>query len=317
MSFHVSESGAGRDKVVVLEDDATGTKAEVYAFGALLNAFSIKQNGKDKNVIYGFQNTEDAAKHITPLFQGAKLSPFVCRIKEGHYTFANNGYKIEKYYNHREAIHGLVFDTTFIVKESGATDTLAYVIFTCDYNKTDPGFPFFYRLAITYCLAANNNLTITTAVTNLSTSAIPVADGWHPYFNLGKKVDELQLFMNTKDIVDFDNRLLPTGHFTPYTNFAQPRLIEETHFDHCFVLAENNHQLACSLINLEEKLQVNIYAEKNYPFLQVFIPGNRAAIAIENLSSLPDAFNNGVGLFILEPSQSVEFVNAYQVCLLT
>lgn len=313
MSFHVFERGAAEDKVIVLEETETGTKAEIYAFGALLNVFSVKQNEVDKNVIYGFQNVADAKEHITPLFQSAKLSPFVCRMKEGSYTFANYKYKIEKYYNLREAIHGLLFDTIFSVTETGATNEFAFVKLRFEYNKTDAGYPFFYRVEITHTLRKNHQLMISTKVTNLSISAIPVADGWHPYFSFGKKVNDLQLLMNTKEIVEFDNKLLPTGIFTSYANFSEPAFIEETRLDHCFVLEENIHQPACSVTDLEDKIRVNIYAKKNYPFLQIFIPDNRSAIAIENLSSIPDSFNNAVGLSVLEPSQSKEFVCVYEI----
>ncbi len=313
MSFYVSQNGINKDSVILLEDKEAGTKAEIYVFGALLNRFLVKQNGEDKNVIYGFQNTTDAQQHITPLFQGAKLSPFVCRLKEGSYTFGNQKYKIEKYYNGREAIHGLVYDAVFTMADSGASENSAYVTLTFDYNKTDAGFPFFYRLSVTYRLQKNNRLSITTNITNLSNSPIPVADGWHPYFSFGKKVDELYLSMNTLEIVEFDSRLLPTGRFTPYNNFALPLLIEATKFDHCFVLNENHPSPACSIRDEENRIGVKIYAEKNYPFLQVFIPDNRNAIAIENLSSVPDSFNNAIGLIILEPSQSSEFITTFEI----
>ncbi len=315
MSFRVSESGLTDDKVITLEDISTETRVEIYAFGALLNAFYVKQNEKERNIIYGFLDTNDAKEHITPLFQSAKLSPFVCRLKEGRYTFANHKYKIEKYYSQREAIHGLVYDAVFTLQESGVNNDSAFVTLAYDYNKSDSGFPFFYRAEITYQLQENNRLIVTTVVTNHSRSAIPVADGWHPYFTLAKKVNELRLSINTKEIVDFDNRLLPTGQFTPYTNFIKSRLVEDTVFDNCFVLDGKNQQPACSLADGETGIEVNIYAEKNYPYLQIFIPDNRDAIAIENLSSLPDSFNNTIGLTVLEPLESSEFIAVYEVKL--
>ena len=313
MSFHVSENGTDENKVILLEDVLTGTKAEIYTFGALLNAFSIQHSNSEKNIIDGFQNMAEARNHITPLFRSAKLSPFVCRLREGRYTFANNKYKIEKYYNLREAIHGLIYDAVFTVKEKGANDNTAFVILTYDYNKADPGFPFFYRITITYELQSGNHLTIITKVTNLSASAMPLADGWHPYFCFGKKANNLQLFMNTKEIAEFDNRLLPTGRYMPYTEFIQPHLIEDTCFDNCFVLNEADSHAACIITDIEDHLQLSIYPDKNYPYLQVFIPEHRNSIAIENLSSLPDSFNNTAGLLILEPSQSHHFTTSYVV----
>lgn len=313
MPFHVSTSGTGAGEVVVLEDDTDGIKAEIFTFGALLNSFSINLNGTEKNVIHGFQNPADAKENITPLFQSAKLSPFACRMKEGHYTFANQKYKIEKFYNGREAIHGLIYDAVFTVKEKSVTADSAFVTLVYNYNKNDAGYPFFYCAEINYVLKRSGNLTISTKITNLSEIPIPVADGWHPYFCFGNKVDDLHLFMDTNKMVEFDGKLLPTGNTLPYQQFQELHPINDTDFDNCFIVNENTTQPACALRDLESGLQLNVFVQKNYPYLQVFIPKTRNCIALENLSALPDSFNNAIGLTILEPSQSEEFITSYRL----
>jgi aldose 1-epimerase len=50
-----------------------------------------------------------------------------------------------------------------------------------------------------------------------------------------------------------------------------------------------------------------------YPFIQLYIPDNRKTIAIENLSSAPDAFNNGIGLIHLEPKELKYFQTKFMV----
>ena len=316
MPFRVLESGAATDKIVVLEDATTGTKAEIFAFGALLNQFSILHNGVTKNVIYGYENTGDAQQNITPLFQSAKLSPFVCRVKDGRYTFGTGDYKLEKYYYHNEALHGLLYDAVFTVIETGATNDFAFATLAYDYRNCDAGYPFFYRVEITYRLAANNRLTVATQIINTSKVSIPVADGWHPYFCLGETVNDLRLSINASSLVEFDNRLLPTGHFLPYIGFAEPQPVGDTVFDNCFALTENTDRPACTLFNGQSRLQLTVFAEKDYPYLQLFTPANRACIAIENLSSLPDSFNNGIGLIILEPAQRKDFIAVYQLSII-
>ena len=313
MSFRVSVSGSGADEIIILDNEAENTQARIFVFGALLNSFSIRQNDVDANVIYGFQNPADARENITPLFQSAKLSPFVCRMKEGHYTFANQKYKIEKYYNQREAIHGLIYDAVFAVKEMGANENSAFVTLIYEYDKSDPGYPFFYRAEITYKLKNNGNLTITTTITNLSSVPVPMSDGWHPYFCLGKKTDDLLFFMDTDEMVEFDSRLVPTGKVLPYHQFSKLEPIGSTALDNCFVIKTNTTQPVCALRNPQTGLQLNIFVQKNYPFLQVFIPQNRECIALENLSSLPDSFNNAIGLLVLQPSQSEEFITSYRI----
>ncbi len=317
MFFRVSTSGVGADAVIILEETEAGAKAEIYAFGALLNAFSILQNGIEKNVVYGFTNTSDAQQNITPLFQSAKLSPFVCRIKEGCYTFANQKYKFNKYFHHREALHGLLYDAIFTLIDKGVTNTSAFVTLAYDYYKNDDGYPFFYRAEIKYELKENNCLRVSTTIVNNSDVSIPVADGWHPYFSFGKKLNDVSLFINADAMVEFDNRLLPTGKYLPYSEFGELTPIGKTAFDNCFVIKENEAQPACILRDEKARLQLAIVAEKNYPYLQLFIPESRECIAIENLSSLPDSFNNAIGLTILEPTQSKRFIASYQLQFVT
>ncbi len=314
MSFHVSTNGKkGANEVILLEEKETGTKAEIFAFGALLNSFSVEENGAKTNVIYGFKDTADAQQNITPLFQGAKLSPFVCRIKEGVYNFEGQQHKLNKYYHHREALHGLLYDAHFTVVEKGSTETSAIVKLAYEYNNSDAGYPFAYRAEIVYELKRANRLTVATKIINQSPVAIPVADGWHPYFSFGKKVNEALLCIHSNTMVEFNENLLPTGKFLPSQQFNSLQKIDNTAFDNCFVVNENEAQPACILRDAESGFQLMIFAEKNYPYLQIFIPQNRECIAIENLSGLPDSFNNGIGLTILQPACSKAFIASYQI----
>ena len=50
-------------------------------------------------------------------------------------------------------------------------------------------------------------------------------------------------------------------------------------------------------------LQLTIKAGQSYPYLQVYTPPHRKSIAVENLSSPPDAFNNGMSLIIAKPGR--------------
>jgi aldose 1-epimerase len=58
---------------------------------------------------------------------------------------------------------------------------------------------------------------------------------------------------------------------------------------------------------------LHIYPERAYPYLQVYTPPHRKSIAIENLSSAPDAFNNKMGLIALGPEDSQAFQTRYRI----
>ena len=86
-------------------------------------------------------------------------------------------------------------------------------------------------------------------------------------------------------------------------NFSNPKFLDDTFLDNCFLLNENNKP-ACVLRNNKSGLELTIQPDKSYPYLQVYTPEHRNSIAIENLSAAPDAFNNKIGLIILKPGES-------------
>jgi aldose 1-epimerase len=294
--------------VITLKNEDEKTSAEIYAFGALLNSFVVNNS---INIIDGFVSPQDAKDNIYNGFKSAKLSPFVCRIKNGKYFFDNKEYKIDKYYLGEEAIHGLLFDELFSVIDYNANDDGAFVTLEYYYAKQHEGFPFQYKCTIKYRLERNNQLVIETNVINNANKPMPLSDGWHPYFTLGAKVDELLFMMNSDKLVEFTSSLVPTGNVNEYKKFQQPETLGDTFLDNCFLLKENKSP-ACVLRNDKSGIELHILPDASYRYLQVYTPPHRNSIAIENLSSTPDAFNNKMGLIILDAGEAVQFKTTFQ-----
>jgi aldose 1-epimerase len=311
MAFEATVVDDGTDHIVVLKDTAANTIAEVLAFGAILNKFSITINGEELNVIDGFKNIAEAKTHVAPMFNGAKLSPFVCRIKNEKYHFGESSYHLSKYSMGKHAIHGLIFDATFSIVETTANEESACVKLQHVYNNDSEGYPFCYRCEVEYQLKKNNELVIKTSVTNLDDQLMPIADGWHPYFTLGNTVNECQLEFQSKEILEFDEGLIPTGKLIPYQEFGSLQTLGSTWFDNCFTVNFAECQPMCVFRNPKKKVQVEIHPSKEYPYLQFFTPDHRKSIAVENLSAAPDAFNNAMGLRVLEPHEQVTFSTKY------
>jgi aldose 1-epimerase len=305
---------SGKNKII-LKDNSSGTFAEIFSFGALLNKFSILKNGIETNLINGFENIEDARKNITNGFKSAKLAPFVCRVKNGEYVFENKNFKLDKFYLSKEAIHGLMFDAPFEIKETGSDNKNSFIKFEFHYVKKNEGFPFSFKMEITYELKKENALSIITKITNTGDTNMPVSDGWHPYFKLGEKVNDLEVQLNTNQILEFDERLLPTGKISPFTKFNSSEIFGETKLDHCFLLNEDA-DAGCIIRDEKNNLELKIIADKSYPYLQIYTPDDRKSIAIENLSSAPDSFNNGMGLIIAKPNGMHQFKTTYQISVL-
>lgn len=289
-------------------------RAEIYLYGGLLNRFEIKyQPDTWFNAIAAYTHPDDAQANITNGFHSAKLSPYACRLQNAKYEFSGHTYHCSKHILNNHAIHGLIYDAHYTIEQYDFSEQYAWCVICTHYTNYDKGFPFHYELKVKYLLQ-NDSLSITTQVTNTDTQAFPLVDGWHPYFTLGGKVDDWYLQINSYQQLEFNQDLLPTGKILSNDTFQTARKLSHIDLDNCFIL--NNHtQPACTLYN--NTLQLKIFAEASYPYLQIYIPDNRDCIAIENLSGAPNSFNNGMGLIILESGMTQTFTTQYtlQSCL--
>lgn len=308
----------GFDKII-LKDESNGTFAEIIpSCSAILHAFTIIKDEAAFNVIESYDNAEDFKNKVTSKgFLGTKLSPFVCRINKGKYNFEGKNYTIEKYYDRANALHGLLYDQPFTVTGRQANENSAAVSMVNEYRATDPGYPFNYDCIVTYELEEHNRLNVFTQVVNKDKVSIPVQDGWHPYFKLNGKINDLKLQFRSFEMVEFNEELIPTGKLIPYKEYDKLKELGDTFFDNCFTLNFSEGQPICLLQDSKKNIELEIHADESYPYLQIYTPPHRNSIAIENISSVPDAFNNGMGLKILSPEESITFKASYKITLLT
>ena len=247
MSFSISVNTTSSFPVVTLNDNTNNSNAIIYAFGGILNAWNISIDEKLINVIDGFSSQEDAIANMSFAFKSAKLSPFVCRMDKGSYTFADEKYSIEKFYLQQHAIHGIVYDGLYEITNMFANEHKAELELLHYYKGNDAGYPFPYSLTVLWRLEANNKLTVTTTIQHRNQLAIPMADGWHPYFNLGTSVDDCTLQFDSNQQVEFDETLIPTGKKIADVRFIGPTSLKNIALDNCFKL---NNDAKCILQTL-------------------------------------------------------------------
>lgn len=310
MRFSITIDLKQKHPVILLKDSLTNCEAEIYSFGALLNKFTVPVNGKPINIIDGYSSVNDAADNIINGFRSAKLSPFTCRMNVGEYSFHERKYKIEKHYILPHAIHGIIFDAAYEVLATHADDTQASVGLRYHYRGTDNGYPFPYEILVNWKLEKDNRLCVKTTVLHHNQEAIFYADGWHPYFTLGTKVNECNLQFSSNTQIEFDETLIPTGKKTEDKRFENGAVLNDTFLDNCFELKGDDAKCVLSNHQLELTIQPDV---ATYPFLQVYTPPHRNSIAIENLSGTPDCFNNKMGLLELEPEKRYSFKTSYTI----
>ncbi len=321
---HVEENGLA---LVNMKDEKTGTEVSVLpAYGASLHAFRIVPGERDRarqpagsngsfNVIDGYKDLDEVKKEMGSSFKSPKLSPFPCRTDGGKYRFEGQEYAFGKLFSDGTAIHGLLFDKSFAVIHESAGASSAAVTLQYLYKKEDPGYPFSYSCQVKYILHPGNLLEVQTTVTNMDDRTIPIADGWHPYFRLGGKIDDWWLQFNAATIVEFTKQLIPSGRLLKYDAFNRSRLIGHTQLDNCWVLEAGKTNPACELFNPATGLRVSFCTDAAYPYLQLYTPPGRESVAVENLSAAPDCLNNKMGLTLLPPGDSQTFTVNYKVAL--
>jgi aldose 1-epimerase len=316
MSFSVAQQQKNDLSLSILKDEISQTEIAILPhYGAALHSFSININDHQFNIIDNYENGDVIKKEMALSFKSAKLSPFPCRINNAKYNFNGEKYEFKNKFIDGTAIHGLLYNKQFRVTDTFSNENEAGIILEYDYNKDDDGYPFNYKCAVEYILQKKNLLSVKTTVTNKSNIAIPIADGWHPYFRLGNDVNDWLMQFSSSSIVEFNEKLIPTGKLLPYSKFSSAQKIDEIQLDNCFVLKKELKTPVCSIFNPKNKLKLALFADSTYPYLQIYIPPHRKSIAIENLSAAPDCFNNKMGSILLQPEDSQTFTVQYQLSL--
>lgn len=314
MSFAIhSVTESGLD-LIRLTDNSTQISADILpAAGALLHAFRFPLGSGSFNIIENYPDKSSVDTQVATSFKSSKLSPFVCRIPEGKYEWGGKELEITSKFMDGSAIHGLLYNKPFNIVDRYTNDEQASVRLRHHYKRTDSGYPFDYTCEVVYKLLSNGVLQLQTTVTNLDVVSIPLADGWHPYFRFGSPINECELQFASDSMLEFDSKLIPTGKLLFEPSFKQPTLIGDRSLDNCFLLQPEDGAPVCVVYNPNNGITLSIFANSNYPYLQLFTPDHRQSIAIENLSGAPDCFNNGMGIKILDPRKSETFNAWYKV----
>jgi aldose 1-epimerase len=309
--FEIKREPFGKfEQVKIVNTRTQEYVAIIPEFGATINGLSLNKNNQNFEVIDNCHDYPDLIKEGKEKFKGSKLFPFPNRIKDGEYQFSGTAYNLKK--NHPSeghAIHGLVLEKKFDIcfEEEGENEGLMELIYQC--NGNDEGYPFKYLLKLFFSLSAEG-FKCKTEIENIDDKNIPVSDGWHPYFKTGTKIDELFIKIPSTLSIAVDERMIPTGKFLENKKFLKSENITDEKFDTCFKISDEEGTATIELIDKKKNLKLIVWQEtgKNkYNFVQIYTPPSRECIAIEPMTSMPDAFNNKNGLIILEPNKKMNF----------
>jgi aldose 1-epimerase len=275
-----------------------GYRAVVTECGATLRR--LEHEGRE--VVSGF-----AEDMMSPVGRGQLLMPWPNRIRDGHYSFGDRELQLGLTEPTRgNASHGLVRWAAWSLEEhSSASVSLTYRL------MAQSGYPWTVDLHVLYDVSADG-LTVTHTATNLSEDRAPFASGAHPYLRVGDgPVDACELTVPASTRLLTDDRMIPVGQEkvdgTAY-DFRVSRPVRDTVIDHAFGDLDRDAR-GHATVTLRDPATgdgVALWMDASHHWIQVFSaeldPTPRLALAVEPMTSPPDAFRSGRDLVILSPA---------------
>jgi aldose 1-epimerase len=295
----------------LLNPDTGEYVSVIPGFGGNINELVLNQNGIRYPIIDGIGPDEIIAGNVE--YKSTKLIPFPNRVESGRYTFNGISYQLPINLD-KHAIHGLIFNNGLEVIRINTNNQHASIKLKYDYDSNISGYPFKIRVLVNYSLLRGRGFVCNTSITNIDCVPIPVGDGWHPYFKTKGKIDKLQIRIPSKFRVQ-DAGLIPTGKLIP-EEYPNAVTIGNKQYDTGFALEKKEGRASTEIYDPELNLKMVIWQEtgkQKYNYLQIYTPPHRNSIAVEPMSCATNAFNNKMGLIVLEPGQS--FTGSYGVYL--
>lgn len=301
---------------LVLSTQSQASRLElVPSFGGLCNSLQLTTaNGALLNIVAGLRSRAELENN--KYFRGVALYPYVNRLDAGRYRFNQRDYQFpinEPAFDN--SLHGFLMSITPEIHDLVENEDSAAVTLIYRYDGSNPGYPFSAEIHLNYHLNDSDGLTLTFTVKNLHRDIVPVGIGWHPYFTLGEKVDDLKLKLPRVKRVEVNERLLPTGNVHHFDDFEKLSRIGERNLDDCMQLSESSADIVNTVLWSDAKqLGLEVWQDcktskqqtpeihGKFPYVQVFIPPDRQSIAIEPVSCSINAFNTGEDLVYLEPN---------------
>ena len=281
--------------------NSSGNYVEIIPeVGCLINSL----NFEGENIFDNYEGEKDLNENLHNSYKGAFLSPYPNRIEGGQYEFEGIKHQLHiDFPNENNSIHGLITKAPFTVRKMINRDQESVVGLIYNYEGDKPGYPFKYQITKIISFSEEDELKIRTKIINYSSTSIPIGDGWHPYIKTGSSVDDIELQFSSQQVAGVNDVNIPTGKFSDFKEFNSLDKIGNREFDHCFVLKSSDDDHSTILKDFEKEIKVEVIQDANCKYLQIYTPPGRNSIAIEPMTCMPNAFNNKMGLMVLEPEE--------------
>ncbi|MBN2318010.1 MAG: aldose 1-epimerase [Acidobacteria bacterium] len=196
-------------------------------------------------------------------------------------------------------IHGLIMNSTlWRIVEVGADQDSAFVTGRLELWKHPDmlaQWPFAHEYEMTYRLS-NGSLEVRTTVSNLSSEAMPLLIGFHPYFTIpGIARDRWILHLPVRKKVVTDERQIPTGVFTDL-DLPNPLPLKDRTLDHGFTDMKFDAEGRATFSIEADKKRIDVILGPKYPVAQIWQPASPPGqawnfICIEPMTGVTNGMN--------------------------
>jgi aldose 1-epimerase len=246
------------------------------------------------------------------------LFPFGGRIGDGRYTWDNREYTITTAgTSDQHAIHGFVYTRPWRVIAQSADSVTGAFQGSIDAPETLSEWPSDYAIELTWRVAGQS-LGVDVRITNPGDAPLPFTFGLHPYFRLplgGDSAEDCLVAVPAAEYRELDG-LMPTGRDLPVDatrDLRAPRRFGDLELDDVVTgLEANEHgEIVTSIHDPGSGVTLTQTFSDAHPFVIVFTPPHREAIAIEPYTGSPNPFAVGelglnAHLLVLEPGAAWE-----------
>lgn len=295
-----AESFGPYTKITLTESASRTTLSVVPELGARAISLTVPFGAETWAVLESY--VDPAAFADDDFATGALLAPFPNRIADGRYTFQGQTHQLTiTRTDEHHAIHGLLQQASFAV--TGAESTPEHYRLELEHKSEGaPGYPFPFIAHVTYRLSANA-VSVETVLTNDAQSVAPMGFGWQPYFTFGEPLGTSHLTLPSLQHLPVDERRIPSGDPEPFSEFRSPASIGERRFDDGFRFTGDER--AITLTCPTHRRTLTLTCESAFDYLQLFSHPNGTSLAVAPMTCAADAFNNGLGIRIVRPGESL------------
>ena len=301
--YDVSHTG----DVVTLSDKRAEIVVRVLTSAS--NAYQMTVKGED--VIRKTWNTLDDIRPRMGLNGVPLLWPYANRLEEQAFYANGRKYSFDLSLGNTGSnaipIHGfLTTANAWKLVEAKADAKSAWVTMKLDFFRIPPymkQFPFAHTLTMTYRVQ-DGALEVRTRIDSLSDEPIPVAIGFHPYFQLTDSPrEEWRLSVAAKTHWLLDSNKLPTGQTQSITGILpNPKhvIVKDVTLDDIFTDLERDEQGRATMSLIGQRQQLDVSVGPKFKTILVLsrdnnanrmAPTARGTVAFEPMAAVTNALN--------------------------